>query len=150
MTWLLCSRQFSLRLTLLTLLVCRLAARHTDFVRYAILTMSTFHALLGNPMPVEMLQTSSSNIPQHSSSPANASSASSKNQKRQDRSCKGKRYLEMINENKTSKRAKSNSVSGGTATNDSGESSGRAGGSASAGSSSGSKWVSGNFDLERK
>lgn len=88
-------------------------------------------------MPAEMLQTSSSSAP---SKDAHATAAN--NKKRQERSCKGKRYQEMINENKLAKRAKSNSVSGGS------ESGGESGGGSGSKAATGSKWVSGGFDLE--
>ncbi|KAI1289272.1 HMG box transcription factor BBX [Halotydeus destructor] len=96
----------------------------------------------GNPLPVEMLQTSSSaSLPQNASPASVQQRESLKNQQRKDRSCKGKRYLEMINENKISKRTKSNSISGGSP---GGEPELRA----RTNSTSGSKWVSGGFDLE--
>lgn len=89
-------------------------------------------------MPIEMLQSSSNN---YSSS---SSLSSSKAQQRKERSCKGKRYLEMLNENKLSKRSKnapssSNGEENGTSSNK----------NLNCPNNSSSKWVtSGGFDLE--
>ncbi|RWS05965.1 SOX transcription factor-like protein, partial [Dinothrombium tinctorium] len=85
----------------------------------------------GNPMPIEMQTSSSSSHP--------SGSSPSKTQRR-ERTCKGKRYLEMLNENKLVKKNKH----GSSASND--EQNQKSG--ASCHTSSSSKWVSGGFDLE--
>ena len=105
-------------------------------------------------MPVEMMQTSSSNclptsaqmtasVPPTSGSgtPAGSSGSGSKNGPKKERTCKGKRYLEMINESKGSgsvvqpggKKCKSGLGEGAESPSK---------------ESKGSKWVSGGFDLE--
>lgn len=102
-------------------------------------------------MPAEMMQTSSSNClpPMVISAPPTLSTGSaSKNGPKKERTCKGKRYLDMISESKGNpvqpggKKCKSNS--GGEAESPTKES-GSGKGSSSTG---GSKWVSGGFDLE--
>lgn len=102
-------------------------------------------------MPAEMLQTSSSlPQPQPASSASTSSAAayreggSSKSAQRKDRSCKGKRYLEMISESKGTKRVKSNSISAGSGGDAESPNKTPATGSAP------SKWVSGTFDLEER
>ena len=80
----------------------------------------------------------------------NAGQSGSKSQSRKDRSCKGKRYLEILNENKFGKRSRT--VSSMSANSDKDETSAKnfsskdqSGGGAGSGHS---KWVSGGFDLE--
>ena len=96
-------------------------------------------------MPIEMLQSTNSYA-----SSSSLSKSQQQNQQRKERSCKGKRYLEMLNENKlTNKRSKStltSSICGsnGDEMNGISTSSNKNANS----SSGGSKWVSGNFDLE--
>ena len=87
-----------------------------------------------------MLQSSSNSYTSSSSL-----SKSQQNQQRKERSCKGKRYLEMLNENKlTNKRSKNTPTSIGNGDDLNGTSKP----ANSSSSSGGSKWVSGNFDLE--
>lgn len=76
-------------------------------------------------------------------------SKSQQSQQRKERSCKGKRYLEMLNENKlTNKRSKNTPTSSICGSNGD-EMNGTSNKPVNSGSSSGgSKWVSGNFDLE--
>ncbi|RWS31120.1 SOX transcription factor-like protein, partial [Leptotrombidium deliense] len=81
----------------------------------------------GNPLPIEM-QTSQSSQP---------FTMSVSKAQRKERTCKGKRYLEMLSENKLAKRNKNNS----------GDEQ-KSNSCINAGGSSSSKWVSGGFDLE--
>lgn len=91
---------------------------------------------------------------------AKGSNGGNGNSSRKERSCKGKRYLEMIGESKGGngssagcKRPKSNSVSAGShATGDPAgtESSSPTKSSSSAAGSHSHKWVSGGFDLEER
>lgn len=75
-------------------------------------------------------------------------------QSRKDRSCKGKRYLEILNENKFAKRSRTISQTAGQSVGDKEETSAKNISSNQSGSNSGtntaghSKWVSGGFDLE--
>lgn len=92
-------------------------------------------------MPPEMLETASNLAPYNST--GSFSPLASK-QAKKDRSCKGKRYLEMLNEGKLVKRNKC-SV-GGNGNEDS--VSGSKNNSSSSPGTTGSKWVSGGFDLE--
>lgn len=110
-------------------------------------------------MPAEMLASTCVSAPTSCpSSSASAGGSSAKgsnggngNNSRKERSCKGKRYLEMIGESKGGassgcKRPKSNSVSAGShATGDTSESS-----NSPTKSSHSHKWVSGGFDLEER
>ena len=72
---------------------------------------------------------------------------------RKDRSCKGKRYLEMISESKAGggssgcKRPKSHSVSSGAS---SGETTSESSSPHKSSTGNSSKWVSGGFDLEER
>lgn len=101
-------------------------------------------------MPAEMLASNCVNSSNSSSSSHSVAKGSAGNGggSRKDRSCKGKRYLEMISESKGGangpKRPKSNSMSSGTSY--------EATESSPCKSSSGnsSKWVSGGFDLEER
>ena len=106
-------------------------------------------------MPAEMLasncvnSSNSSSTAMSSSSGGGSGSGGKGSGSRKDRSCKGKRYLEMISESKGSgngsKRPKSNSMSSGTPHGDTAESS-----PSKSSSGNSSKWVSGGFDLEER
>ena len=93
-----------------------------------------------------MLQSSS-----NSYASSTSLSKSQQSQQRKERSCKGKRYLEMLNENKlTNKRSKNtltSSICGSNGDEMNGISTSAKPANAN-NSSGGSKWVSGNFDLE--
>lgn len=114
--------------------------------------------MAGNPMPIEMMQTSpslpSSNCPPslvNSGSPVTGNS--SKNGPKKERTCKGKRYLDMINESKTGTGTNPVNQPGGkkckNSSGESGESPIKDGSkNSSSGAGGGSKWVSGGFDLE--
>lgn len=99
-------------------------------------------------MPIEMLQSSSNSY----ASPSSLSKSQQANQQRKERSCKGKRYLEMLNENKlTNKRSKNaltSSICGSNGDEMNGISTSASKNVSSNNSTGGSKWVSGNFDLE--
>lgn len=81
-----------------------------------------------------------------SSTSSSAGQSGSKAQSRKDRSCKGKRYLEIINENKFGKRLRT--VSTVSTNSDKDETSAKNLSSKDMSSGGGSKWISGGFDLE--
>lgn len=82
-------------------------------------------------MSIEMLQ--------------NNMNSSKQNSQKKERSCKGKRYLEMLNENKLAKRSKNASTS---SICSNGDEFGNKNSSSTNQTGSSSKWVSGTFDLE--
>jgi len=116
----------------------------------------------GNPMPAVMslpfatsASSSNSSFPPPMSSSSSASSSqtttsasgvSPAKHPRKERTCKGKRYLEILNETKLAKRNRVNMSSGGHCGNDDTNASKHASGGSN--TATGSKWVSGNFDLE--
>lgn len=108
-------------------------------------------------MPAEMLASSCVSASSSSTMAAVAGSKGSSgngHNSRKDRSCKGKRYLEMIGESKGGansgcKRPKSNSVSAGGSNGETSESCSPSKSSSTAGNHS-HKWVSGGFDLEER
>lgn len=95
-------------------------------------------------MPLEMLQGSNS----YTSNSGTSSSFKSQ-QQRKERSCKGKRYLEMLSETKLTKRSKNastSSISNGDESNS--NKSVNYPNNSSSSTTASSKWVSCGFDLE--
>lgn len=93
--------------------------------------------------------TTSPTTPSQPSAPS--SSPNKQAQSRKDRTCKGKRYLEILNESKLTKRNRTNCSSSGGSANDEGNSSSSSNNkniNNTSSNSSTSKWVTGGFDLE--